>query len=105
MEKKKFFGCNKVKLRGKEWNACIYLLFKCTSDEVVLFRDKSDRTHDNIQRKTSKISNEVKEEIKELFQLKLKPKAIIEIELFSIFEKMYMLTCCRYGNQIKLLLI
>ncbi len=69
--KKKFCGCNKIKLRGKECNACIYLLFKCTSDEIVLFRDKSDRTHDNIQRKSSKISNEVKEGIKELFQLKL----------------------------------
>ncbi len=69
--KKKFFGSNKVKLRGKECNACIYLLFKCITDEVVLFPDKSDRTHDNIQRKTSKISNEVKEGIKELFQLKL----------------------------------
>ncbi len=68
---KKFFGCNKVELRGKQCDACIYLLFKCTSNEIVLCRDKSDSIHDNIQRKSSKIFNEVKEGIKELFQLKL----------------------------------
>ncbi|KAF9758301.1 hypothetical protein NGRA_3148 [Nosema granulosis] len=77
--KKKFFRCNKVKFRGKQCDACIHLLFSSTSDEVILYRDKSDHTHDKIQEKSSIITNEVKEAIKELFELKLKPKAILEV--------------------------
>jgi hypothetical protein len=76
---KKFFRCNKVKRRGEQCAAGVYLLFNSTNDEVVLFRDKSDHTHDLIPKKSSKISNEVKETILELFELKLKPKAIIEV--------------------------
>ncbi|CAF1612146.1 unnamed protein product, partial [Didymodactylos carnosus] len=76
--KKKYFRCNKVKLRGRQCDACIYLLFDSTSNEVVLFRDESNHTHDMIQGKNSRISTEVKQAIQELFELKLKPKAIIE---------------------------
>ena len=77
--KKKFFWCNKVKRRGNQCDAGIYLLFDSTTDEVILFRDKSHHTHDRVGTRDPTISNEVKKEaIKDLFQLKLKPKAIIE---------------------------
>lgn len=49
----------------------LYLLF--VSDQ------KSIQLYDGIQEKSSRISNDVKEIIKELFELKLKPKAIIEV--------------------------
>jgi hypothetical protein len=61
MNKSTFFRCNKVSIHGKQFVACIYLLFKCTNDEVVLFRDKSVHIHH------SKISNQVKQVINELF--------------------------------------
>jgi hypothetical protein len=77
--KKKFFRCNKVKARGKQCDAGIYLLLNSTNDKVVLFRTTSDHTHDSIQEKPSRIPNEIKEVIQELFELKLKPKAIIEV--------------------------
>jgi len=70
---KNFFRCNKVNIDGKQFDACIYLLFKCTNDQLVLFRDKSVHIHH------SKISNQVKQVINELFLLKLNSKAIIEI--------------------------
>ncbi|CAM4952599.1 unnamed protein product [Rotaria socialis] len=76
---KKFFRCNKVKARGKQCDAGIYLLFESTNDNVVLFRSTSDHTHDNIGEKPSRIPTEVKTIIQELFELKLKPKAIIEV--------------------------
>jgi len=76
--KKKFFRCNKAKFRGEQCEAAIYLLFKCASDEVILFRDRSNHTHDLIPGKTPRLSKAVKETIDELFELKLKPKAIIE---------------------------
>ncbi|CAF1482527.1 unnamed protein product, partial [Rotaria sordida] len=77
--KKKFFRCNKVKARGKQCDAGIYLLFDSTNDKVVLFRATSDHTHDSMQEKPSRIPNEVKTIIQELYELKLKPKAIIEV--------------------------
>jgi hypothetical protein len=61
--KKKYFRCNKVKFRGKQCDTGIYLLFNSTSDEVTLYRAKSNHTHDQIQEKTSAITNEVKEVI------------------------------------------
>ncbi|CAF1118993.1 unnamed protein product [Rotaria sordida] len=77
--KKKFFRCNKAKARGKQCDAGIYLLFESTNDKVVLFRTTSDHTHDDIQEKPSRIPTEVKKIIQDLFELKLKPKAIVEV--------------------------
>jgi hypothetical protein len=76
---KKFFRCNKVKARGKQCDAGIYLLFDSTNDRVVLFNTTSDHTHDSIEERSSRIPIEVKKIIQELFELKLKPKAIIEV--------------------------
>jgi gas vesicle protein len=64
--KKKFFRCNKVKYRGKQCGASIYLLFESISDQFVLYRDESDHTRDTIHEQSSRISNEVKETINEL---------------------------------------
>ncbi|CAF3306315.1 unnamed protein product [Rotaria sp. Silwood2] len=76
--KKKVFRCNQVKRRGKQCDAGIYLLFNSYNEEVVLFRDTSEHTHDLIQQKCTRIPDAVKVVIKELYELKLKPKAIIE---------------------------
>ncbi|CAF1299183.1 unnamed protein product, partial [Rotaria magnacalcarata] len=76
---KKVFRCNKVKALGKQCDAGIYLLFESTNDNVVLFRSTSNHTHDNIGEKPSRIPTEVKTIIQDLFELKLKPKAIIEV--------------------------
>ncbi|CAF4789153.1 unnamed protein product, partial [Rotaria sp. Silwood1] len=71
--------CNKGKARGKQCDADIYLLFESTNDKVVLFRTTSDHIHDNIEEKPSRITTEVKKIIQELFELKCKLKAIIEV--------------------------
>ncbi len=46
---KKVFRCNQVKRRGKRYDAGIYLLFNWNNEEVVLFRDTSEHTHDLIR--------------------------------------------------------
>lgn len=76
--KKKVYRCNQVKRRGKQCDAGIYLLFNSNNEEVILFRDTSEHTHDLIQQKCTRIPNDAKVVIKEFYELKLKPKAIIE---------------------------
>ena len=76
--RKTIFRCNKVKLRGRQCDAGIYLLFNSVNEEVILFRGKSDHTHHLIQQNSTRIPNDVKMIIKEFYDLKLKPKAIIE---------------------------
>ncbi len=66
------------------------MLFESISDQVVLYRDESDHTHDTIQEKSSRISNEVKETIKELWANGYKwvksNKTIFSIELDNSIE-------------------
>lgn len=76
--KKKVFRCNQVKRRGKQCDAGVYLLFNADNEEVVLFRDTSEHTHDLIQQNCTRIPDNLKVVIKEFYELKLKPKAIIE---------------------------
>lgn len=75
--KKKVFRCNQVKRRGQQCDAGIYLLYNSHNEEVILFRDVSEHTHDRIEQRCTRIPDEAKVVIKELFELKLKPKAII----------------------------
>ncbi|CAF2025799.1 unnamed protein product [Rotaria magnacalcarata] len=79
LQEKNYYRCSKVKARGKQFDASIYLLFDSTSDKVILFRTTSDHVHHSMPEKPSRISNEVKQAIQELFELKLKPKAIMEV--------------------------
>ncbi|CAF1379390.1 unnamed protein product [Adineta ricciae] len=76
--RKKVFRCNQVRRRGKQYDASVYLLFNAASEEVTLFRSTSDHTHNPTQAKWTKIPDDVKVVIKELHDLNLKPKAILE---------------------------
>ncbi len=53
--KKKVFRRNQVKRRGKQCDAGISLLFNSNNEEVVLFCDTSEHTHDLIQQKCTRI--------------------------------------------------
>jgi hypothetical protein len=75
---KRYYRCNKVKARGNQCDAKIHLLFDSTSDDVVLFRTHTAHTHQNLPTTSyGKLSTELKEEIKNLVDLKTKPKAIM----------------------------
>lgn len=76
---KKFYRCRKVKFRGPQCAASIYLLFEANSSEVLLYRTDSDHDHESIAKAETRhgICQETKEEINKLFALHLKPKAIL----------------------------
>lgn len=85
--KKQYYRCNKVKCRGPQCAAQIYLLFESNSDAVFLYRTGSEHDHENIGTKSDYgISQEVKDEINKLYDLHLKPKAILSrlIEMKNI---------------------
>lgn len=76
--KKRFYRCNKVKRSGPQCAAQVYLLFEASSDAVLLYRVDSSHNHDSIDNRSDYgISNEVKSEINKLFDLHMKPKAIL----------------------------
>ncbi|GLV45292.1 uncharacterized protein CBL_05392 [Carabus blaptoides fortunei] len=77
--KKKYYRCNKLKRRGPQCSARIYLLFETTSDAVLMFRADADHDHDKKMKFSSSygLSDTVKSEIDKLFELKMKPKAIM----------------------------
>ncbi len=68
-----YYRCNKPKLRGQQCPAGIYLLFDNRNTEVVLFRAENPHDHNGLQPKLG-LSEEAKEEIQRLFDLKQKPK-------------------------------
>lgn len=76
--RKLYYRCNKVKLRGKQCDAGIFLLYDAASNDVILFRCTSEHTHEEIKSHKPKISFDVQQEIQRLFNLKLKPKGILE---------------------------
>lgn len=76
------FRCNKVKKRGEQCAAGVYLHYPSITSEVHLYRSQLAHTCNVIvTRVKSKMSNEVKEEIKSLFNFdsKIKPKKILDI--------------------------
>ncbi|KAH9644325.1 hypothetical protein HF086_003110 [Spodoptera exigua] len=76
--KKQYYRCNKVKYRGPQCAAQIYLLFESNSDAVLLYRTSSDHDHEIIGTKNDYgITQETKDEINKLYALHLKPKAIL----------------------------
>lgn len=77
--KKIYYRCNKVKARGVQCLAKLYLLFDSTSTDIILFRATHSHTHNDIDTKANTgLPDEVKVVIKELWLLKIKPKAILE---------------------------
>ena len=47
---KSYYRCNKIKLRGHQCPAGIYLLYDCRNEDVFLFRALENHDHSNIQR-------------------------------------------------------
>lgn len=74
---KVFYRCNLVKSRGEQCAASIHLLYDACSDDVLLFRTDSEHTHESIETKRSaSISPSTEEEIRRLYSVATKPKAI-----------------------------
>lgn len=76
------YRCNKVKYRGEQCQAGIYLCYPSHSMEVILYRSQLPHSCDKISTKSKrKILEDVKIEIKNLieFDPRLKPKRILEI--------------------------
>lgn len=77
--KKVYYRCNKVKARGVQCNAKIFLLHDAFSTEIILYRAINVHNHDEICTKAKNaLSDELKIKIEELWKLKLKPKMILE---------------------------
>jgi hypothetical protein len=74
---KKYYRCNKVKRKGPQCAAQIYLLFDAASDAVLMYRTDSDHDHESKTHSNYGLSPKVKEEINKLFDLHLRPKAIM----------------------------
>ncbi|CAF4540311.1 unnamed protein product, partial [Rotaria socialis] len=90
------YRCNQVQFRGKKCNAALYLHYPTDTDEVVLFRGANKHDHTNsIHRKV--FPEEPKENIEELFDLRLKLKKIHQV----LQEKNFRITF----NQLKNYLI
>jgi hypothetical protein len=77
-DKRRFYRCNKVKRRGPQCAAQIYLLFEASSDAVFLYLVDSNHNHELFGTRCDYgINQEFKIEINKLFDLHLKPKAIL----------------------------
>lgn len=77
---KKYYRCNKLKRRGPQCSARIYLLLDSTADSVILFKTNADHDHDEKKEfaSTYGLCDTLKNEINRLFDLKMKPKAIMQ---------------------------
>lgn len=76
---KQFFRCNKVKARGQQCSAGIYLLYDSSSPFVFLFRTEAEHDCDEIENKSGpKLTPEVKIAIEKLCEQKKKPLAIMD---------------------------
>lgn len=75
---KRFFRCNKVKKRGIQCAAKMYLLYDSTSNAVFMYRADADHDHENKNLSSwSVMSDAVKLEIKKLFDRSMKPRFIM----------------------------
>lgn len=74
---KNYYRCNRVKARGKQCSASLYLHFENTSYRVLLY--KSTSIHDcdiSVSKAGPVLTNEVKNKIEELADQQLKPIVI-----------------------------
>ena len=72
---KHYYRCNKVKQVGPQCAAGRYLHFCNDSHEVICFKTDSEHSHSNSNQ--NKITTEIQSENKKLYEMKLKPKAIL----------------------------
>jgi len=75
---KEYYRCNKALRRSQQCDAGIYLLFSSNNDNIKMFRTQENHMHDELQQ-TNKLTDQMKDEIKKLFDLNLKPKRMFEI--------------------------
>lgn len=76
-----YYRCNKVKFRGEQCQASIYLHYPADSQNVNLYRSQlSHNCHDILEKARPRISVDVKQEIRKLvdFDSRIKPKAVLE---------------------------
>ncbi|CAF0721682.1 unnamed protein product [Rotaria sordida] len=92
------YRCNQVQFRGRRCAAAIYLHYPNDSDQIVLFRSANEHDHINSNR-CKGFPEEEKENIEELFDLKLKPKKIYEI----LEENNFKITFSQLKNYLVLL--
>lgn len=74
------YRCNFVKYRGQQCAAAIYLLYDATNLDVHLYRSDSAHNHDDENVKSNavnKISGELETEIRSMYSIGMKPKAIL----------------------------
>lgn len=75
----KYYRCNKVKSRGVQCESVLKLIQDMEIEGWVLHRTKSNHTCMNLPNKSKiGLSTEVKIDIKKLYHMKFKPKAILE---------------------------
>ncbi|KAJ8930266.1 hypothetical protein NQ314_016944 [Rhamnusium bicolor] len=74
---KKYYRCNKLKRKGPQCAAQLYLLFDAASDAVIVYRTESDHDHESKLLSNYGLSDRTKEEINKLYDLHLKPKEIM----------------------------
>lgn len=75
-----------MKFRGKQCASGLYLLFDSRSADVLLYRSADAHSHDDEECAKNAVSNIPKEteaEIRKLFELNTKPKAI----LYNLVDK------------------
>lgn len=72
---KHYYRCNKAKLAGPQCAAGRYLHYLNDSHRVICFKTDAEHTHED--QNPNKITPEIREEIKKLYEMKLKPKAIL----------------------------
>lgn len=74
---RQMYRCNRVKFRGKQCAARVYLLYSSKDDTVQLFRSTSDHDHDQNVNKITDLSDDVKNEIRKMYDYGVtKPKQI-----------------------------
>jgi hypothetical protein len=73
---KYYYRCNKRRRRENDCPAGVYLLYNSQNEEIFIFRTENDHDHNNLQ-SSNRLTDEIKTEIEVLFDLHLKPKAIL----------------------------
>jgi hypothetical protein len=77
-----YYRCNKLKYKREQCKAGVYLNYPSTNNEVILYRlQHAHNCHEIATKVNSSMSDEVKAEIKVLFDFdsKIKPNKIIQI--------------------------
>lgn len=98
--KKRYYRCSKVKKRGVQCEAAIYLLFDSMVDEILLFRSDNVHTHTDLPAAATAITTPVKNCIKELYDMKMMPN-VIKSNLIA--KQLEVPTDNKLNNYIKLL--